>query len=155
MDQDFGVRALLPHDRMVGEMIEMPVREPEADDLPPALLRIVHEVEGIERIRFLTSHPNYFTEELMDGLGFEASAEQLATLPSALYLADDPATAKRQLVAAVANRIQKVLEDANLKLTSAVSKCAGGSGRRMLRLSPTSRTRGTHNGLNGLKRTRP
>jgi len=31
-----------------------------------ALLRIIHEVEGIERIRFLTSHPNYFTEELMD-----------------------------------------------------------------------------------------
>jgi tRNA-2-methylthio-N6-dimethylallyladenosine synthase len=31
-----------------------------------ALLRIVHGVEGIERIRFLTSHPNYFTEELMD-----------------------------------------------------------------------------------------
>src|SRR4026207_119830 len=30
------------------------------------LLRIVHEVDGIERIRFLTSHPNYFTEELMD-----------------------------------------------------------------------------------------
>ena len=32
------------------------------------LLRIVHEVEGIERIRFLTSHPNYFTEELMDAV---------------------------------------------------------------------------------------
>ncbi|MGC8856856.1 MAG: MiaB/RimO family radical SAM methylthiotransferase [Anaerolineae bacterium] len=31
-----------------------------------ALLRIVHEVEGIERIRFLTSHPNYFSEELME-----------------------------------------------------------------------------------------
>ncbi len=31
-----------------------------------ALLRLVHEVDGIERIRFLTSHPNYFTEELMD-----------------------------------------------------------------------------------------
>jgi tRNA-2-methylthio-N6-dimethylallyladenosine synthase len=31
-----------------------------------ALLRIIHEVDGIERIRFLTSHPNYFTEELMD-----------------------------------------------------------------------------------------
>ncbi|HKY53795.1 MAG TPA: radical SAM protein, partial [Anaerolineales bacterium] len=30
------------------------------------LLRVVHEVEGIERIRFLTSHPSYFTEELMD-----------------------------------------------------------------------------------------
>lgn len=32
------------------------------------LLRIVHEVEGIERIRFLTSHPNYFTEDLMDAV---------------------------------------------------------------------------------------
>src|SRR5690606_7003931 len=30
------------------------------------LLRIVHEVEGVERIRFLTSHPSYFTEELME-----------------------------------------------------------------------------------------
>jgi tRNA-2-methylthio-N6-dimethylallyladenosine synthase len=30
------------------------------------LLRILHDVEGIERIRFLTSHPNYFTEELME-----------------------------------------------------------------------------------------
>jgi tRNA-2-methylthio-N6-dimethylallyladenosine synthase len=32
------------------------------------LLCLVHEVEGIERIRFLTSHPNYFTEELMDAV---------------------------------------------------------------------------------------
>jgi tRNA-2-methylthio-N6-dimethylallyladenosine synthase len=31
-----------------------------------ALLRIVNDVDGIERIRFLTSHPNYFSEELMD-----------------------------------------------------------------------------------------
>jgi tRNA-2-methylthio-N6-dimethylallyladenosine synthase len=33
-----------------------------------ALLRIVHEVEGIERIRFLTSHPSYFSEELMEAV---------------------------------------------------------------------------------------
>ena len=38
---------------------------PDGPDLP-ALLRIVHEVDGIERIRFLTSHPNYFSEDLMD-----------------------------------------------------------------------------------------
>ncbi len=31
-----------------------------------SLLRVVHEVDGIERIRFLTSHPSYFTEDLMD-----------------------------------------------------------------------------------------
>ena len=30
-----------------------------------ALLRIIHDVEGIERIRFLTSHPNYFDDELI------------------------------------------------------------------------------------------
>ncbi len=32
----------------------------------PDLLRAVHEVEGLERIRFLTSHPNYMTDELLD-----------------------------------------------------------------------------------------
>lgn len=31
-----------------------------------ALLHIVHEVEGLERIRFLTSHPNWMTDELLD-----------------------------------------------------------------------------------------
>lgn len=31
-----------------------------------ALLRIVHQVEGLERIRFLTSHPNWMTGELLD-----------------------------------------------------------------------------------------
>jgi tRNA-2-methylthio-N6-dimethylallyladenosine synthase len=30
------------------------------------LLRIVHEVDGLERIRFLTSHPNWMTPELLD-----------------------------------------------------------------------------------------
>lgn len=31
-----------------------------------ALLRLIHDVEGLERIRFLTSHPNWFSTELMD-----------------------------------------------------------------------------------------
>jgi tRNA-2-methylthio-N6-dimethylallyladenosine synthase len=30
-----------------------------------ALLRILHEIEGVERIRFLTSHPNYFDDDLI------------------------------------------------------------------------------------------
>lgn len=30
------------------------------------LLRAVHEIDGIERIRFLTSHPNWMTEKLLD-----------------------------------------------------------------------------------------
>ena len=32
------------------------------------LLRLVSEVEGIERLRFLTSHPNYFGDELIDAI---------------------------------------------------------------------------------------
>ena len=32
------------------------------------LLRLVHQLDGIQRIRFLTSHPNYFTEDLMDAV---------------------------------------------------------------------------------------
>lgn len=30
------------------------------------LMRRLHTIEGIERIRFLTSHPNYMTDELLD-----------------------------------------------------------------------------------------
>ena len=40
---------------------------PDGPDLA-GLLRIVHQVEGIERIRFLTSHPSYFGEHLMDAI---------------------------------------------------------------------------------------
>ena len=40
-------------------------------DLPqksslPALLSLVHDIDSLERIRFLTSHPNWFSSELMD-----------------------------------------------------------------------------------------
>jgi tRNA-2-methylthio-N6-dimethylallyladenosine synthase len=42
-------------------------------DLPggldlPALLRTLNGVDGLSRIRFLTSHPNYFSEELMQAV---------------------------------------------------------------------------------------
>ena len=33
-----------------------------------ALLRVLHEVDGIERIRFLTSHPNYFEDDLIQAI---------------------------------------------------------------------------------------
>ena len=39
--------------------------QPEGLNLA-TLLRRLERVEGLERIRFLTSHPNYFGEELMD-----------------------------------------------------------------------------------------
>jgi len=33
-----------------------------------SLLRVLNEVEGLERIRFLTSHPNYFSAELLEAV---------------------------------------------------------------------------------------
>jgi len=33
-----------------------------------ALLRLLHEVDGVERIRFLTSHPNYFGDDLIEAI---------------------------------------------------------------------------------------
>lgn len=33
-----------------------------------ALLRLIHEAQGIERIRFLTSHPNYFDDDLIQAI---------------------------------------------------------------------------------------
>ncbi len=38
---------------------------PDGPDLA-ALLRLAHQVDGIERIRFLTSHPNWMSDELLD-----------------------------------------------------------------------------------------
>ena len=38
---------------------------PDGPDLS-ALLRIVHQVDGLERIRFLTSHPNWMTDTLLE-----------------------------------------------------------------------------------------
>jgi tRNA-2-methylthio-N6-dimethylallyladenosine synthase len=32
------------------------------------LLRWLHEIEGVERLRFLTSHPNWMTDELLDAV---------------------------------------------------------------------------------------
>jgi tRNA-2-methylthio-N6-dimethylallyladenosine synthase len=32
------------------------------------LLRMLHQVEGLERIRFLTSHPNYFGEDILEAV---------------------------------------------------------------------------------------
>jgi tRNA-2-methylthio-N6-dimethylallyladenosine synthase len=34
----------------------------------PDLLRTLHQIDGLERIRFLTSHPNWITDELLDAV---------------------------------------------------------------------------------------
>ena len=51
---------------LLGQIVDRYGKDlPEGADLP-ALLRTLSQIEGLERIRFLTSHPNYFSEELME-----------------------------------------------------------------------------------------
>jgi tRNA-2-methylthio-N6-dimethylallyladenosine synthase len=53
---------------LLGQIVDRYGKDiPDGPDLA-ALLRITHEVEGIERIRFLTSHPSYFDDELIDAI---------------------------------------------------------------------------------------
>ena len=42
----------------------------EVDDGPrlPDLLRALHDLDGLDRIRFLTSHPNWMTDDLLDAV---------------------------------------------------------------------------------------
>ena len=51
---------------LLGQIVDRYGKDvPDGPDLP-ALLRHVSQVDGIERIRFLTSHPNWMTEELLE-----------------------------------------------------------------------------------------
>jgi tRNA-2-methylthio-N6-dimethylallyladenosine synthase len=53
---------------LLGQIVDRYGKDiPDGPDLT-ALLRIVHEIDGLERIRFLTSHPNWMTDELLDAV---------------------------------------------------------------------------------------
>lgn len=51
---------------LLGQIVDRYGRDiPDGPNLA-ALLRLIHEVDGVERIRFLTSHPNYFADDLIE-----------------------------------------------------------------------------------------
>jgi tRNA-2-methylthio-N6-dimethylallyladenosine synthase len=53
---------------LLGQIVDRYGKDiPDGPDLA-ALLKIIHEVDGLERIRFLTSHPNWMTDELLDAV---------------------------------------------------------------------------------------
>ncbi len=57
-----GVREIT----LLGQIVDRYGRDESSYPTLAALMRQIAEVEGIQRIRFLTSHPNWMTEELMD-----------------------------------------------------------------------------------------
>jgi tRNA-2-methylthio-N6-dimethylallyladenosine synthase len=53
---------------LLGQIVDRYGKDiPDGPDLA-ALLRLAHQVDGLERIRFLTSHPNWMTDELLDAV---------------------------------------------------------------------------------------
>jgi len=57
-----GVREIT----LLGQIVDRYGKDiPDGPNLA-SLLKIVHQVDGLERIRFLTSHPNWMTDELLD-----------------------------------------------------------------------------------------
>jgi len=93
-------------------------------DLPPAscissladLLRHTHEIEGLQRIRFLTSHPNWMTDELLEAVAVlpkvcehievpvQAGDDEVLARMQRGYTADD----YRDLIARIRARIPGV-----------------------------------------------
>lgn len=51
---------------LLGQIVDRYGKDiPDGPDLPD-LLQALHDIEGIERIRFLTSHPSWMTDKLLD-----------------------------------------------------------------------------------------
>ena len=81
-----------------------------------ALLRILHDLDGLERIRFLTSHPNWMTDELLDTVArlpkvmphievpVQAGDDQVLAEMKRGYTADD----YRRLIAKIRQHIPAV-----------------------------------------------
>ena len=77
------------------------------------LLKLVHDVDGLERIRFLTSHPNWMTDELLDTVAelpkvmphmevpVQAGNDEVLERMRRGYTAED----YRHLIARIRNRI--------------------------------------------------
>ncbi len=80
---------------LLGQIVDRYGKDiPESPTLA-GLLKILHEIEGLERIRFLTSHPNWMTAELLDAV---------AELPKVMPHIEVPIQAGDDLVLAAMHR---------------------------------------------------
>jgi tRNA-2-methylthio-N6-dimethylallyladenosine synthase len=61
---DQGVKEIT----LLGQIVDRYGKDQPGGPNLAALLRMLHQVEGLERIRFLTSHPNYFSDDILDAV---------------------------------------------------------------------------------------
>jgi len=59
-----GVREIT----LLGQIVDRYGLDLESGASLPTLLRELHEIDGLQRIRFLTSHPNWMTDGLLDAV---------------------------------------------------------------------------------------
>jgi tRNA-2-methylthio-N6-dimethylallyladenosine synthase len=101
---------------LLGQIVDRYGKDiPDGPDLAD-LLRIVSEVEGLERLRFLTSHPNYLTDKML---------ETVASLPKVMPHIEVPAQAGDDQV--LENMKRGYTVDEYRKLIEKVRKMLGGS----------------------------
>ncbi|HEX9091221.1 MAG TPA: MiaB/RimO family radical SAM methylthiotransferase, partial [Anaerolineales bacterium] len=97
----------------LGQIVDRYGKDMPAGPNLAGLLRMVHEVEGLERIRFLTSHPSWMTSELLDVVAelpkvmphievpVQAGDDEVLAKMRRGYTADD----YRRLVEGIRNRL--------------------------------------------------
>jgi tRNA-2-methylthio-N6-dimethylallyladenosine synthase len=109
---DQGVREVT----LLGQIVDRYGLDLDASVTLVNLLERVHEVEGIERIRFLTSHPNWMTDDLLDAVAglrkvcehievpVQAGDDEVLARMKRGYTSDD----YRRLVARIRERVPGV-----------------------------------------------
>ena len=53
---------------MLGQIVDRYGKDLDDSNKLADLLRMIHEIEGLKRIRFLTSHPNWINDELLQAV---------------------------------------------------------------------------------------
>jgi len=101
---------------LLGQIIDRYGLDLPEDVSLPSLLRRLHRIEGLERIRFLTSHPNWMTDALLDAVAelpkvcehievpVQAGDDEVLKRMKRGYSADD----YRRLIARIRQRIPGV-----------------------------------------------
>jgi tRNA-2-methylthio-N6-dimethylallyladenosine synthase len=102
---------------LLGQIVDRYGKDTDGPDLP-GLLKKVHAVEGLERVRFLTSHPNWMTDELIETVAALPKVCEHIEVP--VQAGDDTVLArmKRGYTAAdyrrLIGRIRRAIPDASI-----------------------------------------
>ncbi len=101
---------------LLGQIVDRYGLDLPAQPTLPALLRQLHHIEGLRRIRFLTSHPGWMTDELLDAVAelpkvcehievpVQAGDDEVLHRMKRGYTADD----YRRLISSIRQRIDGV-----------------------------------------------